>query len=126
MATQFYLRLWNTPEQTPGKALQEKDGAYLSRNGRLVSFNAAAVLSSEGAAQMCIALWMPRLQYRWGNGTRIEIERVNMLEGCAEVGDLDAITLIARARSGRFAPNVPVPLDAMEAARMELASAQPG
>ena len=117
----FYLRLWNVPEQMGAIALQQKDGAYLSPNGRLSGIGQAAIFTSEALALKCKYLWMPRLQARSGNGLRVDVERwTGNVQ--FEAGDLDAVTLIARARSGCFASNKRVPLVAIEAARAEVAS----
>jgi len=98
--------------------LQEKAGVYLSANGRLVGYDKAAKFSSERVALACLDLWLSRLHLRYGEDVRVEVEG----HGSAKTDDSDAVTLIARARSSRFASNQSVPAEALEAAKLEVAS----
>lgn len=102
--------------------MQQKDGVYLSGNGRLVGMGAAAVFTSEAIALKCIQLWAQRLEKRWGASVEFEVEVIIIQGEVTDFADGDAVTLIARARSGCFASNQRVPEAALEAARQELAS----
>lgn len=104
--------------------LQEKAGAYLSRHGRLAGLPKAAAFDSEGSAHLCLQLWMGHLQKRWGAALRIDVEKSTYPGGMTHEAELDAATLLARARARRFASNQQISPDAVQAARLELARLQ--
>ncbi len=120
MTVLYFLRLWNTPPQAQAHYLQEKEGAYLSRHGRLAGMPKAASFASREVASLCIELWTPCLQLRWGKQFVMEVESVLFHGTVAYTPDADAATLLARGRSGRFASNQPIPAPALLAAHEEL------
>ena len=120
MTVLYFLGLWNTPSMRQAHYLQERSGAYLSRHGRLAGMSSAAAFSSEDIARLCLELWMPSLQARWGASFEAEVEAVTFQGHVGFEPSLDAATLLARGRSGRFASNQAVSADAIAAARIEL------
>lgn len=112
------LRVWNTPSRWQLHALQQKDGVYLSPNGKLVGRAKAARFASDQLALACLELWLACLHSRHGHDVRVEIEEDDITPG----DHSDAAILVARARSGRFAGNQSIPAGAIEAAKLEIAS----
>lgn len=120
MRVLYYLRLHNVPDMLQAHYLQERVGAYLSRHGRLAGLPKAAAFDSEALAQQVLALWWPTLKFRWGDAFHADVEKVTHHGRVSADAALDAATLLARARTGRFASNQAVPAEALEAELAEL------
>lgn len=103
MNTSYYLRLQATPTMPQFHALQEKDGAYLSANGRQVAWANAARFTTEAAAILFRELWLARLQDRYGDQVSVFVETMAAHGGRGEklLGD-DAAVLLARGRTKRL------------------------
>lgn len=106
------IRIFGTPSQFTGFALQQKDGAYLTPHGRMGSLSQAAVFDSVLQAHLVFALWESRLRGRWGEGFRIEMEPRSGLEYSDH-----AALLAAKALAKRFASNQGVSQDQIEVGR---------
>jgi hypothetical protein len=100
LGKRIVIRLYGTPSQFTGFALQEKDGAYLTPHGRMGSLCNAATFDTARVARLVFTLWVERLQARWGAGLRIELE----LRSGLEPSDHAAL-LAAKALAKRFASN---------------------
>lgn len=120
MRDRFLVRLWDTPDQLTAFALQQKDGAYLSPTGRLAAGSRAVAFPTPEIAELCLALWMPRLRDRWGDDFRTELEHWRSEDGHADDDLNNTALLLAKARSGRWASNQSVSDEALQAALVEI------
>lgn len=125
MTTVYFLRVWNSPFSSQRQALQEKDGVYLSPNGRLASSSKAAIFASRAQANLCAQLWTERLKDRHGETVKLEVEDAQHAGAATKRHEADVVLLVARARSSCFASNRAVQPEALLAARAELQLDQP-
>lgn len=120
MHDRFVIRLWDTPPQWTGFALQEKDGAYLSATGRMAARSKAVAFGNRRVVDLCVSLWMPRLTNRYGADFRMAVEHWTSFQRITDQDLRDAATLLAKARVGRWASNQAVSPEAIAAALAEI------